>query len=291
MNRYTHYLYPITTGVLIVSLVGIIVTFQKIHDSYNKPFTTKITAQTRNLLPAKFLPYITFGFDNFITDMYWLRAVQDFVAWDGRDPYYLNYFRNISTLDPTFKYPYLFSILIVPQNKDIVTLNEVARIAENGLKFIPTSWEIPFYLGTQYYLFTKEYTLAESYLERAAKIPGAPDGVFLLYSNFIGRNSPMPVRGAEDYILAQQLLKVIANNTDNETIKKMAEKGITEKLVTQMLEKGIIAYKERYKRYPRTTQEMINVNFVNLPQEFLENFDVTINQTNGSFMITEKTRS
>lgn len=288
MKQYLSYIPQIATGAIIISLVGLVITFQVNHDKRSKPFTTALTAQTRNLLPASILPHITFGFTNFITDMYWLRSVQDFVVWDGRDPYYLNYFKNIAALDPTFEYPYLFSIVIVPQNKNIDTLNRVAEIADQGIGAIPTSWKIPFYLGTQYYLFTKKYDPAEKYLAIASKIEGAPDGVFLIYSTFVGRNSPLKPKGDSDIPLQKELLKVIFNNTDNETIKKMAEKGIEEKHVSQMIEKGIIAYKERYKKYPKTVEEMIAVNFISLPRELLELFTVEISQRDGTFKIEEK---
>jgi hypothetical protein len=279
---------PLVTGALCVALLLLVVCFQIKHDSLLPPFTTRLKAETRNLLPAQFLPYITFGFTNFITDSYWIRSVQDFTVWDGKDSYYLNYFQNITTLDPTFEYPYLFSILIVPQNKDVVTLNKIAVFADNGIQAIPTSWQIPFYLGTQYYLFTKKYDPAEKYLSIAAKIHGAPDGVFLIYSTFVGRNSPLHVKSESDFLLQKELLKVIYNNTDNETIKEMAGKGIQEKFISQMLEKGIIAYKEKYKRYPKTVDEMIAVNFISLPQAFLDAFTVEISGRDGSFRVEEK---
>lgn len=288
MKQNSSFIHLIVTGVILIALLNLVVLFQINHDARSKPFTSALTAQSRNLLPAAFLPYITFGFDNFITDSYWIRSIQDFTVWDGKDPYYLNYFKNISTLDPTFEYPYLFSILIVPQNKNILTLQKVAEIADRGIQAIPTSWKIPFYLGTQFYLFTKKYDPAEKYLEIAAKIDGAPDGVFLVYSTFVGKNSPKPIRSDADALLAQSLLKVIYNTTDNETIKKMAEMGLLEKNISQMLEKGILAYKEKYKEYPKTAEDMVNVNLISLPKTLLAMFTIDINQKDGSFKIEEK---
>ncbi len=288
MKKYLYFIPHIATGVILTLLTCLVVVFQINHDSRSRPFTTRVSAETRNLLPARFLPYITFGFTNFITDMYWIRAVQDFIVWDGKDPYYLNYFKNISSLDPMFEYPYLFSILIVPQNKDVETLGKVAEIADRGIIAIPSSWKIPFYLGTQYYLFTKKYDPAEKYLSTAAKVPGAPEGVFLVYSTIVGRNSPRPIRADEDFVIAKTLLKVIYNTTDSETVKKIVAKNYKERAISQMLEKGIIAYKEKYKRYPTTAEEMLRANFISLPTGFIEAFNVKISQKDGSFRIVEK---
>lgn len=283
-----HLVKKIIPSVIFIALSILVIIFQKNYDTRSKSFTTRLTATTRNLIPATFLPYITFGFTNILTDSYWIRSVQDFTVWDGKDPYYLNYFKNISTLDPTFEYPYLFSILIVPQNKDVATLSKIAEFADNGIRAIKTSWKIPFYLGTQYYLFTKKYDPAEKYLSIAAKVTGAPDGVFLIYSTFVGRNNPLHIKSESDFILAKELLKVIYNNTDNETIKEMASKGIEEKFISQMLEKGIIAYKEKYKRYPKTVGEMLAVNFISLPESFLDAFTVEISGRDGSFRVIER---
>ncbi len=275
-------LYPITTTLLCITLVLLVISFQANHDKRSKPFTTKLQAKSRDLLPAKYLPYVTFGFNNFITNSYWIRAVQDFTVWDGKNPYYLNYFRNISTLDPTFEYPYLFSIVIVPQNKDVDTLDAVAEIANKGMETVKTSWKIPFYLGTQYFLFTKKYEPALSYLKTAGTRVGAPDGVFLVYSSLVAKQA-----GKVDLNFKpnQELVKVIYSNTDNETIKKMAEKGLQEEFINQMMEKGLIAYKAKYKRYPKSVDEMMAVNLVSFPTELLNAFLIEINQKDGSFRV------
>jgi len=214
--------------------------------------------------------------------------VQDFTAWDGKNKFYLNYFRNISALDPTFEYPYLFSIVIVPTNKDVDTLNDIASIAERGIAAIPTSWKIPFYLGTQYFLFTQNYDPAESYLAIAASKKDAPDGVYLVYSTYVAKKAPKRIRSPEDFETAQNLVKVIYNNTDNETIKKMASKGLQENFINQMLQKGITAYKERYKKYPSGVEDMLAVNFISFPQEFLDAFTIEISQIDGSFGVVER---
>lgn len=276
------------TLLLLAALISGIIFLQKKHDDFSPPFSTKLKAVTRNLMSDSILPYVTFGFTNIITDIYWLRAVQDLTVWDGRDPYYLNYFRNISALDPTFEYPYLFSILVVPKRKNVEVLNDVATIAERGITNIPQSWQIPFYLGTQYFQFTRQYSPADHYLGIAASREGAPEGVYLLYSTYVAKRAPQRIQDAEDAIIAKELFSVIYNNTTNETIKKMAENGIEEYRITNMLRRGIVAFNERFKRYPKNPEELLSANLISLPPEFLEYFTIEINQNNGSFTITEK---
>lgn len=287
-----HTIFP--SFVIVLTLICIVY-IQINYDSAQGPFSPGLEAKSRTLLPEKLLPHISLGFNTFLADMYWIRAVQDLTTWTGNDPYYLNYFKNISTLDPRFEYPYLFSILTIPQSakreKDIQPLHEVAKVAERGIAAIPSSWQIPFYLATQYYIFNKQYEPAESYLSIAASKEGAPDGVYLVYSTFVGKNlvrTKNLLNNPDANSTINQLVKVIYNNTDNETTKELIAKGYQAEAVRQMLEKGIIAYKERYKKYPDNALQMIEARFIQLPEGFLDHFTVTINKRNGEFSVIAK---
>jgi hypothetical protein len=287
------FLFGAALSLLIISAV-----LQGKHDAFSPPFTLKLEMAKRTLLPETILPYVSFGFNNFLADMYWVRAIQDFVAWDGREGFFIGYFKNITKLDPRFEYPYLFSILTVPQgettNKDRKPLDEIAKIAERGIQAIPTSWQIPFYLGTQYQIFTRSYDPAEKYLAIAAERPNAPDGVYLVYSTYVGRNlvttGNLNNNKEKQYKLSRELIKVIYNNTDDEIIKSIAEEGYKIEAVTQMLEKGIIAYNERFKRYPVSIEEMEKENFIRLPQDFIETFTIRVNGSDGTFRIVKRIR-
>ncbi len=279
------YLTTLSTRVSLIALVALCIIFQIKHDDLSPPFTTRLQVVSRTLLPEKLLPYVTFGFRNMITDYYWISAVQDFTAWDKKDTTYFNYFKNISTLDPKFEYPYLFTILIIPTRKNIDMLNDVAALSDRGLTAIPTSWKIPFYLATQYYLFTKKLHPSEEYLKIAAHIEGAPDGVYLMYSAFAGNNVAVNDFG---FKTSKNLLKVIADNTDNETIKKIAKSGLQQEAIRVMLEKGIVAYNHRHGRYPVSIDEMSRERLINLPEMFSTLFSVTISPRDGTFTVVEK---
>ena len=270
---------------IVAALILLAITFQSLHDDLVPPFTTKLALAKRNLLPPQILPYISFGFSGIMADMYWIRAIQDFVAWNGKEGFYIGYFKNIATLDPKFEYPYLFNILTVPRNKNVATLNMIAQISEKGLTAIPESWKIPFYLGTQYYIFTRAYEPAQKYIGIAAEKKSAPEGVYLLYSTFIAKDL---YTREQKMGLTQKLVKIIYNNTDNEIIKKLAAQGFQQEVITQLLEKGILAHKEQYKHYPKNIEEMLSVNLIKLPQEFLDTFTVTIDSKTGAFEIILK---
>jgi hypothetical protein len=265
----------------------LIVYLQGMHDVLSPPFSYKLEAVRRTLFPASALPYVTFGFDNVIADSYWILAVQDYVQWNANDrtatDSYLDYFRNISTLDPKFEYPYLFSILAIPVRDDTSkdVLDKLSIIVDKGIHAIPTSWQIPFYLATQYYRLTKSIDSTLHYLKLAVDKPDAPPGAYLVYSTLIANNSGK-------YKTSQALINVIYNNTDNEIIKKIAQLGLQENIITQMLEKGIAAYSAKYKKYPDNIQELLDNKFISLPETFFDIFSVNINKKDGSFKILAK---
>ncbi len=271
-----------------ILFLGIVLSLQLKDDELRPAFEFKYKVVDRDLLPAKILPYIHFGFANVFADYYWIASIQDFVGWNGKDSFALEYLRNITTLDPQFEYPYLFSILVIPQNnteekkeKSLVALASIAKISEHGMQALPTSWKIPFYLGSQYYTFTKTYTEAKKYLKIAAEKKDAPPAVYITYSAIVANS----IRG---YKASHELSSVIYNNTDNEIIKKIASKGIEEANLSQMLEQGIRAYKEKYKRYPKTAKELQDVKFISLPDGFYDVFAIDINQKNGDFSVVER---
>jgi t-SNARE complex subunit (syntaxin) len=74
----------------------------------------------------------------------------------------------------------------------------------------------------------------------------------------------------------------------NDNLLVSPAKGYQAEAVRQMLEKGIIAYKERYKKYPDNALQMIEARFIQLPEGFLDHFTVTINKRNGEFSVIAK---
>ena len=170
------------SGALLVTLIVFCVVTQLEYDAANKPFTHKFEAVNRTLFPASVLKYLSFGFNNVIADMYWIRTIQDLIQWNEKDQFYVDYFKNISTLDPKFEYPYLFGIFVVPTNKSPQFLNEIAIVADRGIEALPENWQIPFYLSTKYKLITQDLNKTAYYLNLAASRDTAPESVFALFS-------------------------------------------------------------------------------------------------------------
>lgn len=282
LKRQLHIIKRNTSLIIIALFILLAAGSQTLYDAVAPPFTTKIKAVKRDLFPEQMIAVSHFGFKNILADLYWIRAIQDFVAWNGKELFFLDYFRNISALDPRFEHPYLFAIWTIPLDRnDLERLDKVAVIADRGIALIPESWKIPYHLGTQYFLFTKSYTKAKEYLRIAAEKKDAPLGVYLNYSSFV-------INDVKGYRASYDLVKVIYDNTDDATLKKVIEIGLQKEMLNTLIERGIVAYKTTKGIYPKTIDDLTKENLVSLPESFTNAFTVTINRYNGSFKIEEK---
>lgn len=269
-------LYTAIFGGFIIAIIGT----QLYYDDNSKPFTHKFEAVNRVLLPPEILPYINFGFRGILADVYWLRSVQDLIQWNLTDHFYVEYFRNISVLDQKFEYPYLFGIFVVPNEKSPTYIDEIAAIADKGIEALPKNWKIPFYLSTKYKSETREFERANHYLEIAIAKDDTPSVVKTVYTAF----KKNQLQDKRDVSL---MIKVIYDTTDNETIKKLAARGIIISDLTTTIEKGIARFKVRYNMYPKNLAELEAAKSVRIPQEIKNAFDVQISP-NGGFKIMEK---
>lgn len=268
--------------ITVVLFLCVIVSVQLAYDRVAPPFQVRTKESRKDLLPALLLPYMHFGFSSILADMYWIRMIQDHVTWDGKRTFFIDYFKNITTLDPRFEQPYLFAIWAIPSDRsDIARLDEVAQIADKGIDTIPASWRIPYYLGTQYYLFTKTYDKAKEYLRIAAEKKDAPPGVYLNYSSFV-------INDVKGYRASYDLVKVIYDTTTDETLKKILAAGLEKDVINTMIERGILAYKTTTGEYPSNLEQLVEKNFVSLPSTFLEQFAVTFDKKTGGFRIEER---
>ena len=277
-HTHTH---GIPATILVFLFIIVIIMIQVIYDKTSNPFSFKLSAVHRNLLPAEAVKHLSFGFDNVLADYYWISSVQDFVVWNNKDSFYIEYFRNIATLDPKFEYPYLFSIFTAPTRKEPKSVHRVAAIADIGIKTLPKNWEIPFYMGTSYNLFNKDYDNALKYTAIAAQIEGTPPGVQAVYSALTAKK----YLGKET---TYDMVKVIYDTTDSQTIKRLAERGLIAENLNLMLKNGVVAYKAKYGKYPTTVKELLDNHFITFPKELGKEFNIMLNSRTGAIRVVEK---
>jgi hypothetical protein len=280
----TNSLKTILSSILILFLLCTVIVAQVGYDKSSGSFEAqnfRFVVRAKTLLPPQVVKHLSFGFNTALADYYWISAIQDFTGWNYVDDFYINYFKNITTLDPKFSYPYLFAIFSVPNEKDPESLEKILPVATLGMETFKDNWEIPFYLGTAYNLYQKNTERTEHYLSIAVSKPSAPPLVSTVYSGFVTKK----LIGRDGRIA---LMEVIRDTTKNETLKTLVAKGVLVEEISKMLEQGILAYKAKYKRYPRTIEELAKDNLIVNAQGVGTLFDVRINSQTGTFQLVEK---
>lgn len=263
---------PLAQAFLALALFVSIALIQSAYDHIHYANENRHAPVHRYALPAPIVSHFAFGFNNVLADFYWITAVQDLTKWDRFDTYYPEYFRVISTLDPQFAYPYQFAIFTIPTKKNKESLAWTASIAERGINAIPSSWEIPFYLGVQYYGRTKSYAEATHYIGIAAKKDSSPEMVHKTYASFL-------THALGEYQTTRALYETIANTSDNSETRTYAKTQMFILDVTEAVEQATRAYKEQNGVYPKNLMELVDGHYI--PLDVAKHFPASIDQATG----------
>ena len=123
-----------------------------------------------------FLKEAVLGYDQAVSALTWLRAVQYYGEHARNDQEFdlLYHLCDITTdLDPHFEAPYTFGafVLLTEGKRPSAGMKLLAKGRENN----PESWRLHFETGFMYYIAWEDYPKAAHYFAAAAAMPGAPE--------------------------------------------------------------------------------------------------------------------
>ncbi len=278
----------VTPPLLLVSLLGVAIVAQIKYDSIKHP-RVLFTTETRYILPSSIVTNFSFGFRNILADLYWIKVIQDFSIWDGKDPFYLLEYKNIAALDPKFSYPYLLGILtfttksVQEINADTSILETIEPIIEDGIKNLPDNWEIPFYLGTGFQL-THNTEKALKYLKLASSYENAPERIHNAYKSYLKNTLTGKTAAGKD--TSRDLIQAIYETTENGTTKKMIEESVRLSDLTDILEGIVKEHKKKYGYYPSSIFELAAHKMLKNEVLLNKQFRIIINQNTGKVTTT-----
>ena len=122
----------------------------------------------------------------------------------------------ITDLDPKYYVAYLFSAMGLIHNFDDVKRSR--PILEKGMKIFPQSWELPFWIGYDYYVYLEDYGVASEYLWQAAQKPDSPKTYLALLLSVCRKG------GA--YYKALWALQAMLADTQDENLKMVYRKKL-----------------------------------------------------------------
>lgn len=195
---------------------------------------------------------LTLGQHTSVADLYWLRFVQ-YVGTPGdySKPQILEFVQLITDLDPDYSFAYMAGGLLLSERKRIAESN---AILEKGARNAPNRWEIPFYLAFNYWYELGDLEQGAKWLDRAARIPGAPPLVIGLASRLYSS------AGRMDAAIA--FMARIAEDAPTPERRKVLEEqllGLRIERDLQHLEQGIATFQLRFGTAPRSLEDLANV--------------------------------
>jgi tetratricopeptide (TPR) repeat protein len=195
---------------------------------------------------AKYIKFVTLGFDNFFSDVLWFNTINYFGKQlkGNRDYQWLNQMCDLVTeLDPKKKYAYEFcSTMLSWETKDFEASN---KILTHGIENNPDYWRFWYLRGFNYWYFFDDREKAIRDMTRASQIPDAPPFVAALAASLIADSNDIEnaIRFLED---------MIGNSTDDN-----AKNALIEKLKRAYISRDIKYIENVISKYEETHDEKI----------------------------------
>ncbi len=231
-------------AISIIVVCSGIYSFQKIID---KEITKRKDIEFIYLPDSKILKYVCRGYENLVSDIYWIKCVLYF----GRNNFNEDYpfqlqevFTNrkierkkinweekrnklqllddilniVVELDPYFQYPYFFGGLFLSMK--LGEFYKAVEILHKGEKVFPNQWRFPFWKGFNYLFYIGDTHSALLEFLKSAKLPGCPEFVLDFIKGI--------VKGTGKKETVIMFLKGAKDSEQNELVKKQIDKILSE---------------------------------------------------------------
>lgn len=250
--KYKYYLTPVLLVAIILSIY-----MTQIHIERHKGIGERI--EKFMFLPkGEYLKPAVIGYDQLVGDIIWLRTIQvigeKVVTRQGYDWVY-HAMDVVTTLDPNFTYAYQLggvALSVLGNRPDLSNM-----LLKKGMRENPSIWQMPFYIGFNYFFHLNDYWNAARYMAIASKLPGHPEYLPKLSARLYVQS------GTPD--MALDFLNKMHYETKDEKIQAALEQRIKEVVIERdalLLEKAINEYKENYKLYPNNLNDLVNKGFI-----------------------------
>lgn len=190
------------------------------------------------LLPrATILRPLLLGFHPLAADLYWLRTIQYFgehIQTDGQYPYLHPLVDLVTSLDPHFVEAFQLGGLFLVIGK---RFPEAIAIYEKGIAANPERWELPHDLGRLYFLELRDDAQALRWWQVAERLPGRPHYLPRFIARLYTKTGALET--------AFELWKNIYESSDNEWVRKTAEREMRKILAQRRAQTGLDEDKSR----------------------------------------------
>jgi hypothetical protein len=164
-------------------------------------------------LPSgRHIDVMALGFRGAYADILWMKAIGYFgghTLTDREYPWLFHILDQVTTLDPSFRYPYFFGgiALSVAAGR----AEESIRILRKGMSRYPGDWRFPFYIGFNYFYLLGDPGRAAAYMHYAASLSGSPGYLPRLAASLMAESGQSAA--------AIRFLQTVAEGTRDESVR------------------------------------------------------------------------
>jgi len=124
-------------------------------------------------------------------------------------------------------------------------VDEGIRLLEKGVRNLPESWMLHYYLGMMHYFFRNDADAAAEYLATAARLPGAPPLVTRVAALMYGRRANPGT--------TVQFLRELLKNAESEQMKEVLTRSLEDaefRMAAGAIDAAIDGYREKFGEVP-----------------------------------------
>lgn len=204
------------------------------------------------------------GYQGAVADFIWLQVVQvmgERKVSEEAGRWIYQAVDVVTTLDPKFVQAYevgglaLCTLVVMPEESN--------ALLRKGMKHNPQVWQLPFYLGINYYFEFADDATAGEYVALAARLPGAPEYLSgLAVRLYVSAKAPQN---------AVELLASLYEHATDVEVRQVLEQRLKRAIVErdiQVLEEAIRRYRDRFSNQPGQLEDLVSRGILNaLPSD------------------------
>jgi tetratricopeptide (TPR) repeat protein len=225
-----------------------------LHVRLDQPRGSVPQIQQFMFLPqAEVLKAVSLGYHSVAADFLWLQAIQamgERKVSEEAGRWIYRAIDIVTTLDPKFVRAYeagglaLCTLVVLPEESN--------ALLEKGMKHNPDVWQLPFYLGINYYFEFGDDEKAGEYVARASRLPGAPE-----YLSGLAARLYVSAKAPQNAVeLLASLYEHAANGEARQVLEQRLKEAIVERDL-QVLEEAIRRYQDRYSKQPGQLEDLV----------------------------------
>ncbi len=238
-------------AMVLLALGGLVVTMSMLVET-QRPAQRR-AAELAYLPKGEYLKVAVLGYRQAAADLIWIKTVQHLGERKPSIQSYLWAYHAadvLTDLDPKFAIVYqsVGTVLGVWAERP----KESIAILTKGIAHNPEVWELPFFVGYDYYYLLNQPKEAAAYLQKAAEIHGSPD--------YLPRLAARMSVEAGDHQAALEFLQRLYVQTTDDRVREGLQRRIREVQAEQgirRLEDAVQRYRMTVGTLPKTLQDLV----------------------------------